>query len=208
MTSSDQAWRTVQSGLPPDLVPVAIRSTGGTPAEFAAASGDYQAHAIQGGLSGAVGFVLQRYNRAAYEEATGSPGWAPIAPGVLVLPSPRLEAPLTAPPLKGNLRARSLAWILVAVVMVLFVAGSGWSVALLPSDPVLRVALAPGLGGAVLTLIALAWDRVGLGFSRPSAFALVALSSLSGWAASLWTLRSRPRADPKTEGPRKQTAPL
>jgi hypothetical protein len=106
-----------------------------------------------------------------------------------------------APP-KGNLRACSLLWIPAAVIVLLIVAGAGWAVALLPPDPVLRVALAPAFGAGMLTLLALGWDRVGLGFSKPNTWMVVAATTLLGWVTAALVARRRSSPPPLSPGRR------
>jgi hypothetical protein len=190
--SGELAWNVIQASLPPDLVPSAVRFEG-TPSEFMASVGDIQRQAIESGARGAIGIVIQRYNRPGYQDAVGTNQWARVAPGVLVLPGARPVSGVHAAPPKGNLRARSLLWISVAVVVLLFVAGTGWAVALLPPDPVLRVALAPGFGAGMLTLVSLGWDRVGLGFSRSNTWMVAAATTLLGWVTAGLMARSRSR---------------
>jgi hypothetical protein len=197
------AWNVIQAALPPNLVPRAVRYEG-TPEQFMASVGDIQGQSIASGGQGAIGIVIQRYNRPGYKDAVGTNQWARVAPGVLVLPGaapvPRLHI---APP-KGNLRARSLLWIPAAVIVLLFVAGAGWAMALLPPDPVLRVALAPGFGAGMLTLLALGWDRVGLGFSRSNTWMVVAATTLLGWVTA--ALMARRGSSPPALSPGRRPA--
>jgi len=74
---------------------------------------------------------------------------------------------------------------------ILFVAGAGWSGSLLPPDPVVRVALAPVLGMATITLTALGWDGVGLPFGGGGKLAILIIATVAGW--TLAVVRSRPR---------------
>ena len=71
------------------------------------------------------------------------------------------------------------------MILILFLAGSGWAISLLPEDPATRVALAPALGIAAIVLAALAWDRVGLPLTGGDAVGPLAVAAVAGWAAAL-----------------------
>jgi hypothetical protein len=165
-------WHVVRAALPPEVVARAERFDG-KPSEFTASP-----------RGPVVGIVLQRFNKAGYTEALRNGEGAVVAPGVMVLGSPLAaggRSPVIAPP-QADLRATTLLWLLPVLVSILFLAGSGWAWGLLPADPVVRVGLAPALGAAVLSILALGWERVGLGFAPWESVLLIALASLAGWA--------------------------
>jgi hypothetical protein len=88
------------------------------------------------------------------------------------------------------------------VTTLLLVAGGGWAIALLPSDPIVRVGLAPGLGAAAVSLIALVWDRIGLGFGTHSGVGPLLLAGLLGWglAGARWRFGGKAEPEPGDEG--------
>ena len=158
--------------LPPSQVVTADRFTG-RPDEF-----------LSGTPGDTIGIVLRRYNRAGYGRARSDGSGALVAPGVLALRGPDPGGPIASvPPPQSDLRLRNMAWLLPALVALLFVAGSGWAAALLPPDLLIRVAVAPALGTAVLSVGALGWERLGFGFASWEALLIVALSTVAGWAA-------------------------
>jgi hypothetical protein len=122
-----------------------------------------------------------------------------VAPGVLVLQGPLPAGPLPAlvPPV-AETRARALVWISATVLAILYLAGGGWSLALLPNDWVLRVALAPALGCAAVTLVAFGWDRVGLPLTGRWPLAPLVITALGGWALAA-SIRPRPAAGPAND---------
>jgi hypothetical protein len=81
-------------------------------------------------------------------------------------------------------------------VVVLFAAGFGWSLALLPADPILRTTLAPALGAGMTTLAALAWAVARLPFSSPWTAGPLVLTGLAGWALAVVMGSSRPSPRP------------
>jgi hypothetical protein len=182
--TGERWWRVVQAALPPSVVARADRFEGPPSA--------YQPR----GTSVAV--VLARFNKLGYQQAVRAGVGAAVAPGVLVLgasPGPGATADRVAAP-QADLRVRTLLWLLPALALLLIVSGSGWSAALLPPDPVLRIALAPALGAAALSILALGWERVGLGFGQGEALVVVALAVASGWIAAAVRLRRPGPAPP------------
>jgi hypothetical protein len=194
LTKGEFSWRVVQASLPPEVVPTTRRFTG----PFA----DFH----PGG--GSVATVIQRYNADGYQAALRSEGWVRVAPGVAVLSGTVPNSPLGMSPPAGNLRASSLLWIVLVLVGVLSAVGSGWTAALLPPDRVLRVLLSPGIGAAMITLAALAWDRVGFGFSRASVWGLLAATTLVGWLTARWRGPTTTMATVRVEEPEPISTPL
>ena len=122
-----------------------------------------------------------------------------MAPGVLVRAAGISAAPVAAAPPRGNFGAWALTGIVAAVALLLAGVGSGWAAALLPSDPLVRVSLSPALGGATVTLVAVMWDRVGLGFSTVQAWCLVSLTAAAGWAVAVGVRRRAGRSTPSRD---------
>lgn len=169
-TTGGRWWHVTQAALPPEVVPRAERFVG-PPGEFLSEHPD------------ATAIVLERYNRKGFREALADGSGMTVAPGVVALNGPPGRGPPTVAP-QADLRARTLAWLLPALVAMLFAVGSGWSVALLPGDAVVRMGLAPALGAAVLSLGALGWERLGLGFSTWEALVVAAIAASAGWVAA------------------------
>jgi hypothetical protein len=138
--------------------------------------------ALPGGGADPLVIVLNGFNSRGFEQITADQPEIVIADGVAVLRGPLPATPLAPArtPL-ADTRPRALAWTLLSIVLFLFAAGGGWAVALLPDDPVLRVALAPALGAAAVTLLAFAWDRLGLTFAGQGPVAVAVLAAAPGW---------------------------
>jgi hypothetical protein len=135
--------------------------------------------------------VVRSYNPHGFDEAAGRSPERVVAPGVLVLDGPLPAEPIPPPsPPAARTDAVSLTWVSFAIVALLFAAGSGWSMALLPPDPVLRAAIAPALGAAVLILAALPWTVAGWPVTGPAALILIPVVAVLGWGANAWVGRS------------------
>jgi hypothetical protein len=142
-----------------------------------------------------VGILIERFNPGAFRTwSAGSPERV-VAPGVFVLRGPLPDRPLPAeePPV-ANVALPGLIWIPAVILGLLFLVGAGWAVALLPGDPVVRVALAPALGAASIVLAAVAWGLGGLPFTGLYPLVPVAISALLGWDAALVLARPRDRS--------------
>lgn len=199
----DRPWRrgqVIRASLPPDQAPRATwveAPLGEFLEDGPGASGS--------GGDDRVVIVLRRYNRVGFRDAVAT-GAAVPAPGVAVLQGPPagIIRQVTAP--KANTSLVNLVWTGALVSILLLVAGSGWAAALLPPDPVLRVMLAPALGAALLVLVGLGWDRLGLGLGGVGALGPFALTVLAGWAPAV-VLRLRPggRGGPAEEPARSPT---
>jgi hypothetical protein len=110
-------------------------------------------------------------------------GAVPVAPGVLVVrgPAPRsLPASSSVVPSSSDVR-----WAVVWMLLLLFVAGSGWSVALLDGSMLGRVAVAPGVGVVALVIVATLLGRAGLETSGAPGWILIAAVAAAGWVTSL-----------------------
>jgi len=131
-----------------------------------------------------------------------------VPPGVAVRAGTVPDARHGVSPPSGSFGAPSARWIVLALAVVRSVVGGGWPAALLQPDRILRVVLSPGIGAAMVTLAALVWDRVGLGFSRASVWALVAATALTGWVAAGWRRPTKPKGNSRVEEPRPAPARL
>jgi hypothetical protein len=187
--SGSLPWNVTRSALPPDLVARATRFKG-SPTEFESADPVADLGSPDGRRP--IGVVIQAVNKTGYAEALVSRPEDVVAPGIIALGGPHLTRPLSlGHPARASTGVRTLPWITLLVVAYLFVAGGGWAVALLPADPVIRMALAPGLGAGTVAVAALGWDRVGLGFGGQAAWGPLILATVLGWAWALVTTRRR-----------------
>jgi hypothetical protein len=82
------------------------------------------------------------------------------------------------------------------LLAILLAIGSGWAVALGPSDPVVRVCLAPGLGAASTLLVAVGWSFAHLSLSGASGAAPALLAAAAGGVAAWIHVRRAPRPVP------------
>jgi hypothetical protein len=142
--------------------------------------------------------VIRRYNESTYPDAASLPQAREVADGVVVVNGPPAVpgvSALTTP------EANTTRWgILVTggtVVLLLFVCGLGWALALLPRDSITVLGLAPSLGLAAITLLALAWDVVGLPLHGLDPLWPFAIATAAGWGAAWW-VRRRGAPDPVT----------
>ncbi|MGH2554346.1 MAG: hypothetical protein ACRDHO_01325, partial [Actinomycetota bacterium] len=114
-----------------------------------------------------------------------------VSPGVLALNGPfSPEVIPEQPPTTANTRLASLLWLVPVITLILLSMGGGWSIVLLPADPLVRTALSPALGLAVASLVALTWDRLSLGLHGWWAVGPLVVAGASGWALA-WLLQKR-----------------
>jgi hypothetical protein len=174
----------VRAALPADVVARLTRFTGTL---------DEYIRETSGWASQPIGLVFERFNPLVFDVAAQAYPNNLIAPGVIAVSGPILDRPL--PTLRGP-RARTRTLVLLTtgalVILLLFLAGSGWAWALLPADALTRALLAPALGAAMLCLIGLAWDRVGLSFRGRMALGPLAVTVVAGWALALALARRPP----------------
>ena len=82
----------------------------------------------------------------------------------------------------------SNAWfaaVTAATLAVLFFAGLGWSIALVPGSALVRSSLAPAFGIAVLVLAALVAGRANIGLNDGSGVAVAVAATAIGWVAAV-----------------------
>jgi hypothetical protein len=134
--------------------------------------------------------VIQRFAPVGYREIkTGEPervvafGLAVLAGPVLDQPLPAIDAPT------GDMRGVHLAVAGLAIAALLILAGWGWSVGLLPADPVIRICLAPAFATGATVLVALGWAWAGLPLRNAWGAAPLVISVVAGWLVALWTAR-------------------
>lgn len=207
LQSGARPWNITLASLPADVVARATRFTG-SPDEFLAGATEARSGANGQVEEGPIGIVLRSMNADRFNNALAGHPENLVAPGVIALSGPVLDRPLPLHPLiRANTRGRALLWIGLLIVAYLFLAGTGWAIAMLPSDPILRVTLAPGMGAAMVTLIALAWERLGIGLGGQAAWGPVIVTIASGWVcAYVATLRRRGQASQSSPRDRTRAA--
>jgi hypothetical protein len=179
-------WRnTVRATLPPSVVP---RVTG------------FKVGPLIGGRQGFVPptdysrlpvmMVLDAYNRGAFERLHQLVPESFVSPGVLALNGPTSPSVIENPtPETADIRGIHLLWVVAFSVAILFAAGSGWAIVLLPSDPVVRAGLAPALGLGMSVLVALVWDRLSLGLGGWWGIGPMVVVTAAGWIVAALTRR-------------------
>jgi hypothetical protein len=129
-------------------------------------------------------------DRRFFRPWTASHGNAIAAPGVFVVRGPQLPSPLgEAPSGIGRIGMGRLAWMTAAAFAVLFVAGLGWTLALLGrrTDPFVAASLAPAVGVAAMVSAGVLASRLGAGLTTWGGLRLPLAVALGGWAA--WAVR-------------------
>ena len=101
-----------------------------------------------------------------------------------VAKGPRPTAPVVQPAPPSPHSNAWLAAVTAATLAVLFVAGLGWAIALVPGSALVRASLAPAFGIAVLVLAALVAGRGGIGLIGASGVAVAVAAAALGWAAA------------------------
>jgi hypothetical protein len=121
---------------------------------------------------------------------TASHAEALKAPGVFVVRGPRFTRLFgEAPSGIGRIGLGRLAWMAAAVFAVLFVAGLGWTLALLGrrTEPFVAASLAPAVGVAALVSAGVLASRLGAGLTTTAGLRLPLAVTLAGWGA--WAIR-------------------
>lgn len=111
--------------------------------------------------------------------APGDPGSAAVA----LVPVTDASVPDVTP--------WSLASVALAGLALSFVAGIGWSWALVPTSWLGRLGVAPAFGAAALTLVGTMADRLGIGFTGSDSLIIAAVSAASGWVVVITGRRTR-----------------
>jgi hypothetical protein len=144
--------------------------------------------------SDAVLITLRDVNRREFGLVRDDAPGRIVGPGVAVIQGELPSSPVAVPePPVARTGVAGLLGVSALVVAVLFLAGGGWAIGLLPPMPAVRVGVAPGLGVAAIVLFALALDRIGLPITGWGAVAPLALASVVGWAFA-WVRLGRDRA--------------
>lgn len=124
--------------------------------------------------------ALEAFSR---QDPSQGPHSARIDPGVTVIRGPAPPGPADAFPPMGSPTALSLLGTVGVLLLFLSVVGGGWSIGLVPGDPLTRIALAPALGIAMLVLGGVVAGAVSMDTPGPRAWVLVAVA-LAGWLVS------------------------
>jgi hypothetical protein len=122
-----------------------------------------------------------------------------IANGVWLVRGPAPSGPI--PPAEPPRRppTATLALLTVGVLALLGAAGSGWSAALAPRGVGLRAAIAPGFGIAVLSVVGMVADGVGIRLRGVGAVAVAVVTVAAGWGVWWLLARRRPSSVPPAE---------
>jgi len=189
-------WKnTVRAGLPPGVVPRVRGWAIGSPIDQlnALSPGGGKGSGSTGGASGPIIVVIEAYNRPGFEDAHLAYPDTFVSPGVLALNGP--IAPTVIPERRAataNTHGANLLWLAALGAAILLAVGGGWSIVLLPTDPVVRVALAPALGLGASVLAALVWDRLALGLHGWWGIGPLVVATAYGWGlAGFLAIRSR-----------------
>ena len=181
--------RLIRAGMPGDLVPRVRTFVGHANDLLAGRQTIFPAGRLQGASKvswHAIEPVLDQNYVAIYlitlNPLDGPPAYAtPVAPGIFVLKGapPGITvglAPLVVPG-KGRLLLTT-----IEMLAFLFLAGIGWAAGTTDTGWISRVALAPAFGLAMLVAFAIPVARLGAPLSRTTAWAIVAVTSVAGWA--------------------------
>lgn len=181
---------TIKAGLPPALVPSVRGSAIGSPLDYLDSLSSGPGSSL-GPISSPVVVVIEAYNRAGFNEAHLAFPESFVSPGVLALNGPFSPDVIPEqPPTTANTRLVSLLWLVPVITLILLLMGGGWSIVLLPADPLVRTTLSPALGLAVASLVALTWDRLSLGLHGWWAVGPLVVAGASGWSLA-WLLEKR-----------------
>jgi hypothetical protein len=111
------------------------------------------------------------------------PGSWPITPNVALLQGPRIPSARPAAVELVPQTQETLAGWTAGILALQFVAGLGWSVALVGLGWWERVALAPALGLAALVVVGVVGSRMGAGLLGTSGTVLALVAAALGWVA-------------------------
>jgi hypothetical protein len=84
-------------------------------------------------------------------------------------------------------------WKTVGIVLLLFLVGFGWAVALVPAGWLEKAGTAPAFGIAALAVSGLIADRLGFRLVGGSGVAIVIIAALLGWGTYALQLIPRDR---------------
>lgn len=118
-----------------------------------------------------------------------------ISPGLTLVRGPTLPEAFAPAPFRQPAAQLHLIGS-VGILVVWFVVGLGWAIALVPLEGLVRVGVAPALGIAMLALAGLIADRVGIRLSGVTGLTTVLVTAAAG-AVGAWVL-FRVRRDPPT----------
>jgi hypothetical protein len=143
-----------------------------------------------------VAVITPAFNIRHYEDWMSRHAGSEVAPDVSVVtgPVPGAPVPSAATPV-GPLSAFVLTMLAGLVLLVLFLAGLGWALALPrhnePGERFTALAMAPAVGVAGVILAGLALDRLGLRLTGVAGASVIPIVAAGGWIAA--ALRTAPR---------------
>ncbi|HEX9312963.1 MAG TPA: hypothetical protein VGA30_09110 [Actinomycetota bacterium] len=120
----------------------------------------------------------------------GRSGARTVGQGVAVLEGPSTGPLVREPAPRAATDPASVALLSLLLLSIAFVVGGGWSAALLPPDPALRVGLAPALGVATLTAATVVWVQAGGTMDGAGGAGPVLMTAACGWGVA-FLLRGR-----------------
>jgi hypothetical protein len=182
-------WNSILQALPPSALSHA-HPYYGTLLDFQSGRALPDCGALEGSP---VVLMLRSFGASGFDAVEAATPERVVARGVLILqgPLPARPLPPPPPPLPGS---PVVAWATaLALLVVLVVVGSGWSVGLLPPDPVTRVGLAPALGMSMLMFASLGWSAAGFPVRGASGIAPAIGATAIGWVVALAVRRRRGR---------------
>ncbi|MGH2679810.1 MAG: hypothetical protein ACRDG8_04915 [Actinomycetota bacterium] len=147
--------------------------------------------------------VLQPFHQSYGRELNRHPEWE-IAPGVLLARGPAPTADLETGSMPARPPTGDLVGTTVLLVLLLLACGIGWSASLLRVGWIERVALAPVLGAAAVTVFGLVIARAGFAMRGAPMVTAAILAAGGGWAVlagkAIFARRRAPdpEADPAT----------
>jgi hypothetical protein len=116
------------------------------------------------------------------DSAESTPQGSVIAPGVLVVRGPQPPVPIVASAPIEAPSPPALVGIALAVLVFFVAAGLGWTASLVPTGWLERVAVAPAFGIAVLCVVGVAADRLGLSLLGATGIGVSAVAAAIGWS--------------------------
>ena len=148
--------------------------------------------------------VLQPFHQFYGRVLHRHPEWE-IGPGVLLARGPAPTAAVPVGALPSRPPSRDLIATTVGLVLLLFVCGIGWSVSLLRVPWVERVAFAPALGAASVTVAGLVIARAGFAMRGAPMVTAAIVAAGGGWAVLGAKVRFARRRDRVAEAGRGAT---
>jgi hypothetical protein len=135
--------------------------------------------------------VLRRFDRQFNRSAADAPDRV-IDNDLLVVRGPLPDHSIAPPPPRRPHSNWWLAGTTALALAILLLAGSGWSMALLPGNTAISVALAPAFGIATLVLAGVIEGRLGFSLGGAAGICVMTVTTAAGWAARAASNRRAP----------------